>query len=160
MDVSGDFTKTISMFLANWQSNTIPEGEDKKGKKRKKVDSGVKARILRESKLVPMLVYVTEMFDRHLVMLANQSKEKLMSNFVRLAARDFRIKEKDMAQQIQDDLDVGSDYGDDDDDEGGPKKKKKKTVKAEKLKQEMMDDEIHDEDEQVDDPPPDSPLMD
>lgn len=50
------------------------------------------AKIIRESKLVPNLIYVVEQFEGNLIKLSKKSKVNLMQNMKRSTARDFRIR--------------------------------------------------------------------
>jgi len=165
IDVIANFTKETQNFVPQWHEREAKEAgpADKKGKKRKKGgDNGPgsgaavnssKAKILRQLRLVPTLIYVMEVFERQLLVLSKQSKVNLTKNFKRSSGRDFRIQ-GEVLERLRREEEEGSD-DDDDDDDDGPKKKKvkrEKKVKKEKKGKEkevegMMDDEIGDEDD-------------
>ncbi|CAO3673883.1 unnamed protein product [Umbelopsis ramanniana] len=63
-----------------------------KGKMKASTNLKEKAKILRESKLVPNLIYVVEQFEGNLIKLSKKSKVNLMQNMKRSTARDFRIR--------------------------------------------------------------------
>lgn len=50
------------------------------------------AKILRESKTIPNLIFLVEQFERHLIQLTRKSKVDLMQYMKRSTARDFKIK--------------------------------------------------------------------
>ncbi|KAF9971150.1 hypothetical protein BGZ73_005945 [Actinomortierella ambigua] len=51
-----------------------------------------RAKILRESKLIPGLIYVVEQYERYVIQLSNKSRVGLMQFMRRSTARDFRIQ--------------------------------------------------------------------
>ncbi|KAG0380276.1 hypothetical protein BGX24_009287 [Mortierella sp. AD032] len=51
-----------------------------------------KAKILRESKLIPMLIYGVEQYERYVIQLSKKSKVNLTQFMRRSTARDFRIQ--------------------------------------------------------------------
>ncbi|KAG9306620.1 hypothetical protein G9A89_004817 [Geosiphon pyriformis] len=61
------------------------------------------ARIARESKMIPALIFMLEQFERYLLLLAKRSKTDLMQYVKRSTARDFRIQlndeEKDQSKK-------------------------------------------------------------
>ncbi|KAI8576534.1 hypothetical protein K450DRAFT_256659 [Umbelopsis ramanniana AG] len=63
-----------------------------KGKMKASTNLKEKAKIIRESKLVPNLIYVVEQFEGNLIKLSKKSKVNLMQNMKRSTARDFRIR--------------------------------------------------------------------
>jgi len=168
IDVIANFTKETDVFFPMWQEREASEAApaDKKGKKRKKGDNGAggaasaasstKAKILRQSRLVPTLIYVMEVFERQLLMLSKQSKVNLTKNFKRSAGRDFRIQGQ-VLDMIRREEEEGSAPSDDDDDDSYPKKKVKREAKVKKEKKGkereadgQMDDQIDEEDTIVD----------
>jgi len=163
IDVIANFTKETDVFFPVWQEREANEAgpTDKKGKKRKKGDNGAgaaavastKAKILRQSRLVPTLIYVMEVFERQLLVLSKQSKVNLTKNFKRSAGRDFRIQGK-VLDMIRREEEEGSAPSDDDDDDSYPKKKVKREAKFKKEKKEkeadgQMDDQIDEEDANI-----------
>lgn len=51
----------------------------------------LQAKIIRESKLIPNLIYVVEQYEGNLIKLSKKSKVNLTQNMKRSTARDFRI---------------------------------------------------------------------
>ena len=130
-------------FVPLWQNSEAEAAkanqEDRKNKKRKKgkaagaegEGAGSKQpKAAKESRLVPMLVYVIEVLERQLLLLAKATKVDLTGHFKRISARDFRIS-LDVVEEAmaEDDEGMGSSY---DEDSGAPKKKKKKGAKGDK----------------------------
>jgi len=63
-----------------------------KGKSKAAVNLKEKAKIIRESKLVPNLIYFVEQYEGSLIKLSKKSKVNLMQHMKRSTARDFRIR--------------------------------------------------------------------
>ncbi|KAF9167108.1 hypothetical protein DFQ26_005849 [Actinomortierella ambigua] len=51
-----------------------------------------RAKVLRESKLIPGLIYVVEQYERYVIQLSNKSRVGLMQYMRRSTSRDFRIQ--------------------------------------------------------------------
>ena len=49
------------------------------------------ARSVKDSRVIPNLIYAIEQFERYLILLSKKSKVKLMSHVKQSLARDFRI---------------------------------------------------------------------
>ncbi|XP_073239367.1 Fanconi anemia group I protein-like [Porites lutea] len=66
-----------------------------KAKDRKKTAKGQnlsgKAKVMKEVKSIPNLIYAIEQYERYLIQLSKKSKINLMEHFKRSTARDFRI---------------------------------------------------------------------
>ncbi|ORX62870.1 hypothetical protein DM01DRAFT_1314518 [Hesseltinella vesiculosa] len=60
--------------------------------KRSVVDMKEKKKIVRESKSIPMLIFVVEQFEQYLIKLSRKSKVDLMQYMKRSTSRDFQIK--------------------------------------------------------------------
>ncbi|KAG0365943.1 hypothetical protein BC939DRAFT_506608 [Gamsiella multidivaricata] len=56
------------------------------------VKSRQKAKILRESKLIPMLIFAVEQYERYVIQLSKKAKVNLTQFMRRSTARDFRIQ--------------------------------------------------------------------
>jgi Fanconi anemia group I protein len=155
IDAVAEFTGETFSFLPAWQIREADEAlnalHEKKGKKRKRgddADKTAKARIMRESRLVPTMVYVVEVFERQLLLLAKEAKVDLTRNFKKIAARDFRI-EAQVMKQIEERSKEGDSDDDDDDDESKKKKKKKKKVKQEEEEEEEEEEGEPREEEEI-----------
>ncbi|KAI9499698.1 FANCI solenoid 4-domain-containing protein [Zychaea mexicana] len=59
--------------------------------KKQSVHSKEKAKILRESKMIPKLIFEVEEFERHLIQLTRRSNKDLMQHMKRSTSRDFKI---------------------------------------------------------------------
>ncbi|KAG0346576.1 hypothetical protein BG004_001377, partial [Podila humilis] len=58
----------------------------------KNVKSRQKAKILRESRSIPTLIYTVEQYERYVIQLSKKSKVKVTQYFRRSTARDFKIQ--------------------------------------------------------------------
>ncbi|KAI7907431.1 FANCI solenoid 4-domain-containing protein [Cokeromyces recurvatus] len=118
-DVSPDFINVISKcgteitekmykFLTIYgqsQSQDLTERRSKKDK-RKEVDIKRKAKIQRESKMIPNLIFAVEQFERHLIQLSRKSRVDFMQYMKRSTSRDFRIQLDRIQQESSDEEDV------------------------------------------------------
>ncbi|KAI8989516.1 FANCI solenoid 4-domain-containing protein [Pilobolus umbonatus] len=103
-DIADEFKNVVSIagnsitdrmysFLTLYnQKQQDDDNNKKKGKKRKEVDRKKKARVLRESKMIPNVIFMVEQFERHLIQLSRKSKVDLMQFMKRSTSRDFRIQ--------------------------------------------------------------------
>ncbi|OBZ87914.1 Fanconi anemia group I [Choanephora cucurbitarum] len=105
-DVSPDFISVISKtgtevtdrmykFLTVYgqSQNADPsESRSKKKGKQKQVDLKQKAKIQRETKVIPNLIFGVEQFERHLIQLSRKSKVDFMQYMKRSTSRDFKIQ--------------------------------------------------------------------
>ncbi|KAI8381247.1 FANCI solenoid 4-domain-containing protein [Radiomyces spectabilis] len=71
------------------RQDEVGSGGRKKGKKI--VSAKEKAKVLREAKMIPHLIFLVEHFERHLIQLTRKSKVDLMQYMKRSTARDFKI---------------------------------------------------------------------
>lgn len=131
-------------FVPLWQNSESEAAkaqlEDRKGKKRKKGGAGggaaggakdtSKAKIVRESRMVPTLVYVIEVLERQLLLLSKATKVDLTRHFKRISSRDFRIQYGHMVDALAADERADDESEDSDEDEYGAKKKKAKKGKV------------------------------
>jgi hypothetical protein len=63
-----------------------------KGKKRKEIDTKQEARVQRESRMIPQLIYTVEQYERHLIQLSRKTKVDFMQYMKRSTSRDFKIE--------------------------------------------------------------------
>ncbi|KAJ2963285.1 hypothetical protein NQZ79_g1636 [Umbelopsis isabellina] len=70
------------------------------------VNSKEKAKIIRESKLIPNLIYVVEQYEGNLIKLSKKSKVNLTQNMKRSTARDFRIMVENLPDSSSSDEEV------------------------------------------------------
>ncbi|CAO3580777.1 unnamed protein product [Absidia cylindrospora] len=82
-------------------------GSRKKKGKKKEVNAKEKAKILREAKMIPLLIFVVEQFERHLIQLTRKSKVDLMQYMKRSTSRDFQIKLDNYVESEEDSNDDG-----------------------------------------------------
>jgi Fanconi anemia group I protein len=73
------------------QNQEDPNRSKKKGKKRE-VDMKQKAKIIRETKMIPNLIFAVEQFERHLIQLSRKSRVDFMQYMKRSTSRDFKIQ--------------------------------------------------------------------
>ncbi|KAF7730861.1 hypothetical protein EC973_001379 [Apophysomyces ossiformis] len=74
------------------QEDSVTEGSKKGKGKGKQMSAKEKAKIQRESVLIPNLIFVVEQFERRLIQLTRKSKVDLMQYMKRSTSRDFKIK--------------------------------------------------------------------
>uniref|UniRef100_A0A8D0D9D5 FA complementation group I n=1 Tax=Sander lucioperca TaxID=283035 RepID=A0A8D0D9D5_SANLU len=79
--------------------------DDKKKKKRNEVNTAASAKLLRETKAIPNVVFGIEQYEKYLITLSKKSKVNLMQYMKLSTSRDFRINAAslDAAMQEQDD---------------------------------------------------------
>ncbi|XP_011605603.1 Fanconi anemia group I protein isoform X1 [Takifugu rubripes] len=86
-------------------------GDDKKKKKKNETNTAASAKLLRETKAIPNLIFSIEQYEKYLIALSKKSKVNLMQYMKLSTSRDFRINAETLeaALQEQDDsLDVSS----------------------------------------------------
>ncbi|XP_037308033.2 Fanconi anemia group I protein [Pungitius pungitius] len=78
--------------------------DDKKKKKRNEVNSAPSAKLLRETKAIPNVIFSIEQYEKFLITLSKKSKVNLMQYMKLSTSRDFRINSAtlDAALQEQD----------------------------------------------------------
>ncbi|KAJ8921771.1 hypothetical protein NQ315_008396 [Exocentrus adspersus] len=77
--------------------------------KKKTVESStLKSRVLRETRLIPKVIYEIEQFSKYVFQLSNKTKVDLAKYIGQGISRDFRIKEAELKQALEggDNLDV------------------------------------------------------
>ncbi|KAF1387005.1 hypothetical protein PFLUV_G00100770 [Perca fluviatilis] len=94
-------------FITYAQSGEFSGGgaDDKKKKKRNEVNTAASAKLLRETKAIPNVVFGIEQYEKYLITLSKKSKVNLMQYMKLSTSRDFRINAAslDAAMQEQDD---------------------------------------------------------
>ncbi|XP_032379364.1 Fanconi anemia group I protein isoform X2 [Etheostoma spectabile] len=94
-------------FITYAQSGEFSSGgaDDKKKKKRNEVNTAASAKLLRETKAIPNVVFSIEQYEKYLITLSKKSKVNLMQYMKLSTSRDFRINAAslDAAMQEQDD---------------------------------------------------------
>ncbi|XP_040017935.2 Fanconi anemia group I protein isoform X2 [Gasterosteus aculeatus] len=78
--------------------------DDKKKKKRNEVNAAPSAKLLRETKAIPNVIFSIEQYEKYLITLSKKSKVNLMQYMKLSTSRDFRINSAtlDAALQEQD----------------------------------------------------------
>ncbi|KAI8331312.1 FANCI solenoid 4-domain-containing protein [Chlamydoabsidia padenii] len=130
--VTDKMYKFLTVYAHQRQEEYDLAGGSKKGKK-KEVNAREKAKIIREAKAIPSLIFVVEQFERHLIQLTRKSKVDLMQYMKRSTSRDFQIK-----------LDNFMDDDDDSDDDG---KKAKRSRLPDDNEEENDGDDDDDQDQ-------------
>lgn len=103
-DISPDFISVISKagteitermykFLTVYGQSQQHEAVSvkKKGKK-KEINLKQRAKIQRESRMIPNLIFAVEQFERHLIQLSRKSRVDFMQYMKRSTSRDFKIQ--------------------------------------------------------------------
>lgn len=96
-DITDKMYKFLTIYGQSQNADTAMRSIKKKGKK-KEVNLKQKAKIQRESKMIPNLIFAVEQFERHLIQLSRKSKVDFMQYMKRSTSRDFKIQ-VDMVQQ-------------------------------------------------------------
>ncbi|XP_058501147.1 Fanconi anemia group I protein isoform X1 [Solea solea] len=92
-------------FITHAQSAELNGADDKKKKKRAEVSVAASAKLLRETKTIPELIFSIEQYEKYLITLSKKSKVNLMQYMKLSTSRDFRINGATLnaALQEQDD---------------------------------------------------------
>ncbi|XP_039978862.1 Fanconi anemia group I protein [Xiphias gladius] len=94
-------------FITYAQSGEFSGGgaDDKKKKKRNEANAAASAKLLRETKAIPDLIFSIEQYEKYLITLSKKSKVNLMQYMKLSTSRDFRINAAtlDAALQERDD---------------------------------------------------------
>ncbi|XP_078386115.1 Fanconi anemia group I protein isoform X2 [Cetorhinus maximus] len=126
-------------YVQNIQSETMSFGGGAEKKKDKKKEmaaiTAATARVLRETKPIPNLIFAIEQYEKFLIHLTKKSKVNLMQYMKLSTSRDFRINaatldaalQEQEAEEIQDEADDQSNITVDENQENRePKKKRRK----------------------------------
>ncbi|CAG8517853.1 10924_t:CDS:10, partial [Gigaspora rosea] len=89
----GELTNNLYNFLTAFGQvkNSVHSLTSKKGKSKTKPLTQ-KARITKESKIIPVLIFILEQFERYTMQLSKKSKTDLMHYITTTTSRDFKIK--------------------------------------------------------------------
>ncbi|KXS10830.1 hypothetical protein M427DRAFT_138903 [Gonapodya prolifera JEL478] len=120
MEKMGNLSSDVYTFLVTLLVPSEPTGDDEdSGLKRKKAPGGKKKsdpeklRTMRESKLVPALIFEIERLDKELLKLAKKSKQPGLAKYLkRSTARDFKLEKQKLV--VRDDGE-GSEDGEESD---------------------------------------------
>nr|XP_033491142.1 Fanconi anemia group I protein [Epinephelus lanceolatus] len=114
-------------FITYAQSGEYGGGDDKKKKKRTEVNTAASAKLLRDTKTIPNVIFSIEQYEKYLITLSKKSKVNLMQYMKLSTSRDFRINAAslDAALQEQDDSQETTESQDAEETQE-PKQKKKK----------------------------------
>uniref|UniRef100_A0A670K3E3 FA complementation group I n=1 Tax=Podarcis muralis TaxID=64176 RepID=A0A670K3E3_PODMU len=91
-------------YVQNIQSETLSMAGEKKKKKKDKTTaevSTVMAKVLRESKPIPNLIFAIEQYENFLIHLSKKSKVNLMQYMKLSTSRDFRINVSTLENALQ-----------------------------------------------------------
>ncbi|XP_049928978.1 Fanconi anemia group I protein [Epinephelus moara] len=114
-------------FITYAQSGEYGGGDDKKKKKRTEVNTAASAKLLRDTKTIPNVIFSIEQYEKYLITLSKKSKVNLMQYMKLSTSRDFRINAAslDAALQEQDGSQEATESQDAEETQE-PKQKKKK----------------------------------
>ncbi|XP_066523635.1 Fanconi anemia group I protein [Hoplias malabaricus] len=123
-------TPQCYFFITYVQSGESSIGANDK-KKKKKEDEAVlaaSAKVLRETKAIPTLIFNIEQYEKFLILLSKKSKVNLMQYMKLSTSRDFRINVAtlDAALQEQQEESQEAEASQDSEESQAPKKKKRK----------------------------------
>ncbi|KAI1904108.1 hypothetical protein AGOR_G00002290 [Albula goreensis] len=110
-------------FITYAQSGDLIAGGE--GKKKKKTEEGMaaaSAKVLRESKSIPNLIFNIEQYEKFLILLSKKSKVNLMQYMKLSTSRDFRINGATLEAALQEQTAVSQES----EESQGPQKKKRK----------------------------------
>ncbi|XP_070619037.1 Fanconi anemia group I protein [Erythrolamprus reginae] len=88
-------------YVQNSQRETLTVAIEKKKKDKKGEESAVMAKVLRETKPIPNLVFAIEQYENFLIRLSKKSKVNLMQYMKLSASRDFRINVSTVENALQ-----------------------------------------------------------
>ncbi|KAK7891742.1 hypothetical protein WMY93_023705 [Mugilogobius chulae] len=102
--------------------------DDKKKKKKNETNTTASAKLLRETKTIPDLIFNIELYEKYLITLSKKSKVNLMQYMKLSTSRDFRIKTATLeaALQDQDDSQQTTASQEDQEESQEPKQKKRR----------------------------------
>ncbi|KAF3854640.1 hypothetical protein F7725_022695, partial [Dissostichus mawsoni] len=90
-------------FITYAQSGEMSVGgaDDKKKKKRNEVNTAASAKLLRETKAIPNVIFSIEQYEKFLITLSKKSKVNLMQYMKLSTSRDFRINAASLDAALQ-----------------------------------------------------------
>ncbi|CAG8485772.1 7895_t:CDS:10 [Dentiscutata heterogama] len=121
----GELTNNLYNFLTAFGQvkNSAYRLTSKKGKAKAKPLTQ-KARITKESKIIPVLIFILEQFERYTMQLSKKSKTDLMQYITTTTSRDFKIKIEELDKDTDNQpkrakVTTSNDQDDDEAEEGG-----------------------------------------
>ncbi|CAG8756042.1 33754_t:CDS:10, partial [Gigaspora margarita] len=128
----GELTNNLYNFLTAFGQvkNSAHSLTSKKGKSKTKPLTQ-KARITKESKIIPVLIFILEQFERYTMQLSKKSKTDLMHYITTTTSRDFKIKIEELDNDANQPKRVSkattsNDQDDDEAEEGGSEDHRKR----------------------------------
>ncbi|KAG1213086.1 hypothetical protein G6F68_002062 [Rhizopus microsporus] len=92
-DITDRMYKFLTIYGQRQQLADVSHGKKKnKGKRRKEINTKQEARVQRESRMIPQLIYSVEQYERHLIQLSRKSRVDFMQYMKRSTSRDFKIE--------------------------------------------------------------------
>uniref|UniRef100_W5NBC0 FA complementation group I n=1 Tax=Lepisosteus oculatus TaxID=7918 RepID=W5NBC0_LEPOC len=88
-------------FITYVQSEELSAGGADRKKKKKEEATAVSAKVLRETKAIPNLVFSIEQYEKFLILLSKKSKVNLMQYMKLSTSRDFRINAATLDAALQ-----------------------------------------------------------
>ncbi|KAK2842091.1 hypothetical protein Q5P01_012291 [Channa striata] len=90
-------------FITYAQSGEFSGGgaDDKKKKKQNEVNTAASAKLLRDTKAIPNLIFSIEQYEKYLITLSKKSKVNLMQYMKLSTSRDFRINAATLDAALQ-----------------------------------------------------------
>lgn len=135
--MSGEFVSVPVYSFINYIDSTRREATamGKGGKK----GTTLTARALKESKLIPSLIYAIEQYEKHLIALSRKSKVNLMHGMKLSTNRDFRI----MSSTLKEDLERenGEEEEDEEEAEASPRNAERARSSSSSEKEESGDED-------------------
>ncbi|XP_076972357.1 Fanconi anemia group I protein-like [Tamandua tetradactyla] len=89
-------------YVQNKKSKSLKSAGEKK-KEKPATDATVMARVLRETKPIPNLIFAIEQYEKFLIHLSKKSKVNLMQHMKLSTSRDFKIKGNILDMVLQED---------------------------------------------------------
>ncbi|XP_075996849.1 Fanconi anemia group I protein [Genypterus blacodes] len=101
-------TPQCYFFITYAQSGELEANDKKKKKKREEVNTAASAKLLRETKAIPNLIFGIEQYEKFLITLTKKSKVNLMQYMKLSTSRDFRINATTLDAALQEQEQEGS----------------------------------------------------
>ncbi|KAM9375874.1 Fanconi anemia group I protein [Pholidichthys leucotaenia] len=115
-------------FITYAQSGESSGGsaDDKKKKRRNEVNTAASAKLLRDTKAIPNLIFSIEQYEKYLITLSKKSKVNLMQYMKLSTSRDFRINAATLDAALQEQDSQEPNESQDNEETPEPKQKKRK----------------------------------
>ncbi|KAK3095680.1 hypothetical protein FSP39_017526 [Pinctada imbricata] len=104
-------------YIQQAESDQVQQNVDKGKKDKKKQTAALqagRAKVMKESKTIPNLIFAVETLEKFLIQLSKKSKVNLMEHMKLSTSRDFRINIQAVQTAMEEDSDEASDDSDDD----------------------------------------------